>query len=260
MATYLLTWNPVRWLWRDLAAAARTRQAGKAVSKAWSSGNNKAIRRGDRVFLLKQGVPPRGVIASGWAASDVFEDTHWDPDKRKKKIPGRFVEVRFEVLLNPARQAPLEVQRFTRGVLSDIHWATQASGIRIPDRAAVALDRAWKEHLDALGLTDARAVSKAPHGKVREDEAEYSAGPGDEPGLLARITADVRIFGGKPIVRGRRLAVEHVLGLLAAGDTVETLLDNYPWLERADVQACLLYAKRLVAHERIEPLEVSTRS
>lgn len=71
--------------------------------------------------------------------------------------------------------------------------------------------------------------------------------------LLKRITINPRIFGGKPIVRGRRLAVEHVLGMLAAGDSIETVLEGYPWLEREDVQACLVYAHRLVEHERVEP-------
>ena len=61
--------------------------------------------------------------------------------------------------------------------------------------------------------------------------------------LLARITFDPKIFGGKPIIRGRRLAVEHVLGQLAAGDSIEVLLKGYPWLEREDVLACLEYAR-----------------
>jgi uncharacterized protein (DUF433 family) len=71
--------------------------------------------------------------------------------------------------------------------------------------------------------------------------------------LLKRITVNPEIFGGKPIVRGRRLAVEHVLGMLAAGDTVDDLLQAYGWLEREDVLACLAYARRVVGHERIEP-------
>jgi uncharacterized protein (DUF433 family) len=50
----------------------------------------------------------------------------------------------------------------------------------------------------------------------------------DERELLQRITVNPEIFGGKPIIRGRRLAVEHVLGMLAAGDTLETLLEGYP--------------------------------
>lgn len=75
----------------------------------------------------------------------------------------------------------------------------------------------------------------------------------DEDQLLKRITVNPAIFAGKPIIRGRRLAVEHVLGMLAAGDTAEDLLRSYPWLEEEDVRACLVYARRLVAHERIEP-------
>ena len=79
----------------------------------------------------------------------------------------------------------------------------------------------------------------------------------DEKTLLQRITVNPAIFAGKPIIRGRRLAVEHVLGMLAAGDTPETILAGYPWLEPADIQACLAYAHKLVAHERIEPLVTS---
>ncbi len=78
-----------------------------------------------------------------------------------------------------------------------------------------------------------------------------------ESDLLARITFQPQIFGGKPIVRGRRLAVEHVLGMLAAGDTAETLLTAYPWLEPDDIRACLLYARKIVAQEHIEPLTLA---
>lgn len=75
----------------------------------------------------------------------------------------------------------------------------------------------------------------------------------DEQLLLKRITVNPNIFGGRPIVRGHRLAVEHVLGMLAAGDTSDTILGGYPWLEREDIQACLAYAPQLVGHERNDP-------
>jgi uncharacterized protein (DUF433 family) len=82
----------------------------------------------------------------------------------------------------------------------------------------------------------------------------------DEHELLKRITVNPAIFGGKPIIRGRRLAVEHILGMLAAGDDVETILQGYAWLEREDIQACLVYARRLVGHERVEPFVVDAGS
>jgi len=75
--------------------------------------------------------------------------------------------------------------------------------------------------------------------------------PDPKTDLLARITTDPGIFSGKPIIRGHRLAVEHVLGMLAAGDTPDELLREYSWLEADDVRACLAYARRLVGHERV---------
>ncbi|MDR3556019.1 MAG: DUF433 domain-containing protein, partial [Syntrophobacteraceae bacterium] len=80
----------------------------------------------------------------------------------------------------------------------------------------------------------------------------------DEEKLLERIKVNPGIFGGKPIIRGRRLAVEHILGMLAAGDSPETIFEGYPWLEPEDIQACLVYARRLVGHERVEPFFLET--
>lgn len=74
--------------------------------------------------------------------------------------------------------------------------------------------------------------------------------------LIRRVIVDPKIFGGKPIIRGKRLAVEHVLGMLAAGDSPETILKGYDWLEMEDIQACLVYAHKLVSHERIELLAI----
>jgi len=72
-----------------------------------------------------------------------------------------------------------------------------------------------------------------------------------EDQALERITVDPAIFGGKPIIRGMRMAVEHVLGMLAAGETPERLLQEYPFLEAADIQACLAYAHRSMAGEQV---------
>ena len=76
----------------------------------------------------------------------------------------------------------------------------------------------------------------------------------DEKQLLNRITVNQRIFAGKPIIRGHRLAVEHILSMMAAGDAPETILKGNSWLETADIQACIMYASKLVSHEKIEVL------
>lgn len=58
--------------------------------------------------------------------------------------------------------------------------------------------------------------------------------------------------------KGSWSTVEHILGMLAAGDTPETTLEGYPWLEMDDIKACPVYARRLVSHERVEPLLLET--
>lgn len=73
-----------------------------------------------------------------------------------------------------------------------------------------------------------------------------------EDELLERITIDPLIFGGKPIIRGMRIAVEHLLGMLAAGDSAERLLEEFPFLEPADIQACLAYAHRSLSGDLVQ--------
>ena len=72
-----------------------------------------------------------------------------------------------------------------------------------------------------------------------------------ENDLLERVTMRPDVFGGKPIIRDMRIAVEHVLANLAAGETVEDLRQDYPLLELEDIQACLLFAHRSLAGEQV---------
>jgi len=60
-----------------------------------------------------------------------------------------------------------------------------------------------------------------------------------------RITTNPSICNGKPIIRGMRITVSTVLEYLAAGESVENILQAYPVLEPEDIKACLAYAKRL---------------
>jgi uncharacterized protein (DUF433 family) len=69
----------------------------------------------------------------------------------------------------------------------------------------------------------------------------------------ARIVLDPAILAGKPIVRGTRLSVEHVLALLAQGWTSDDLTAEYPGLTQDDVRACIAYAHEIVSRERVFP-------
>ena len=65
--------------------------------------------------------------------------------------------------------------------------------------------------------------------------------------MTDRIVSDVNICGGEPCVKGTRIPVKVVLSHLAAGDTVENLLKDFPRLTEADIRACLEYASYLAA-------------
>jgi uncharacterized protein (DUF433 family) len=75
--------------------------------------------------------------------------------------------------------------------------------------------------------------------------------------LQSRITTSPEIFGGKPIIRGMRISVELILSLFAQGESIESILEDYPDLERDDVRACLEYARAVIAHDKIEGVRVT---
>lgn len=60
--------------------------------------------------------------------------------------------------------------------------------------------------------------------------------------LLERIVINTKVMVGKPVIRGTRLTVEYILGLLATGITMEELLEEYPGIEMNNICACLLFA------------------
>jgi uncharacterized protein (DUF433 family) len=59
---------------------------------------------------------------------------------------------------------------------------------------------------------------------------------------LKRITFDPQIVGGKPCIRGMRVTVGTIVGLIASGQSIEDVLEAYPYLERADIYEALSYA------------------
>ena len=68
-----------------------------------------------------------------------------------------------------------------------------------------------------------------------------------------RIILDPEILAGKPVVRGTRLAVEFIIGLLADGWNEADILRNYPGLSHDDVLACLAYARDTLSSEKVFP-------
>ena len=139
MAAFLLTWNPRVYAWSDLAADVRKVRQRGALRSDWSCARSKQIRAGDRIYLLRQGTPPRGIVGSGRAIGDWYEGPGW----RRPGVPCNYVDIEFDVLLDPAQGPILPREALPRGM----HWDTQVSGIRIPDKPAKELEKLWRSFL-----------------------------------------------------------------------------------------------------------------
>ena len=75
-----------------------------------------------------------------------------------------------------------------------------------------------------------------------------------EQQLLERITINPKVMVGKPVIKGTRLTVEYILGLLAHGATNEEILGEYEGLEQEDIQACFLFATKTLETTTFMPL------
>lgn len=75
-----------------------------------------------------------------------------------------------------------------------------------------------------------------------------------------RIVTDPAVLVGKPVVRGTRLGVDFLLGLMARGWPEAEILRNYPGLTRDDLLACLEYASERVREEKVYPLPTAARA
>ena len=129
-------------------------QGGKVVSDEWSCGNRKDIEPGDRLFLLRQGAEPRGIIGSGWASSKVFRGPHWDPDRAAMGHEANYVHLRFEHLVDPDVVDVLPLSGLKNGSMARVNWSTQSSGIIIEPEPAQAVEVAWAQHLGGSSEVD----------------------------------------------------------------------------------------------------------
>ena len=98
METYLLIWNPKFYQWNELDEDIQKLENAGFLQGDWSSGRRKNIQKGDRLFLIRLGKEPRGIVASGKAIAEVFEDTTWNQNN-----PGqiaRYTPLHFDMILN----------------------------------------------------------------------------------------------------------------------------------------------------------------
>ena len=151
MRTYLLVWNPNLYDSSNFEEEAeRVRQGGDRHVDRWSTGTVRRITTGDRLFLVRLGSEPRGVMASGHALSSVIRGEHWNAEKRAAGAEYNYVKLRFDAVLDPSSDPPLSLEVLeAHPELMAGNWHPQ-SAMEIQPRFAEALERLWHVHLGGV--------------------------------------------------------------------------------------------------------------
>jgi hypothetical protein len=120
------------------------------VPHDWSCPRASGIRDGDRFFLLRHGLEPTGIIASGKVIS---EKPYRGKDTEQGKSKGSadfYIDLDFDAIIDPDTDPPLPISSLRRGRLAEVNWERPRSGTEISELAAIQLAKLWKKHLSRI--------------------------------------------------------------------------------------------------------------
>ncbi|HRN34562.1 MAG TPA: HNH endonuclease [Saprospiraceae bacterium] len=143
--TFLFTWNPQKWNWVDLQENIDHLEKVGYLQIQWSCGNSKNIKKGDRIFLVRLGEEPRGIMGSGYAKSSYYVAPHWDGTVGKT---ANYIDIEFDILINPEKN-----KLFSSDDLNNVdpnktqQWFPQKSGIEIKPEIASSLESNWLDFI-----------------------------------------------------------------------------------------------------------------
>ena len=140
-SSWLLSWNPDNWDWKTLSADRLSTANGRNVVHSWRCASSKP-KEGDRAYLVRTGLPPKGVMASGSVVKAPYEAPHYDPEKARQGETASFIDVEFSGVRD-AEQDPIVPLEELERLEPNQEWNPQSSGIAIAPTAAKTLDGLW---------------------------------------------------------------------------------------------------------------------
>ncbi len=137
---YLFGWNPLKFEWADIDDDIKKLARDGNIEDDWSAISHKSIQPGDRAFIVRVGVEPKGIFASGIISSEPYLAF------RNGRHYYR-VKVAMDVLLNPDKEPILTLDILKTGNLAYQTWTPQASGISIRPELVDELEGVWQDFL-----------------------------------------------------------------------------------------------------------------
>jgi 5-methylcytosine-specific restriction protein B len=207
--TYLVSWNPSRWHWETFEEDRNSTASGGTVVHRWRTSSKKP-KLEDKVFLLRTGDDPRGIIARGRVVREPYSDKHWDSDRAASGEEADFIDVEFDDIRDPKQDAYVAHTTLT-SMISGQDWSPQSSGIQIKPAAARLLNKLWEEtEFNAAGAE----MPTRTTGPMTHNIILY--GPPGTGKTFRTATEAVRLCGEEvPEDRDDLMAIYQ--GLLAAG-------------------------------------------
>jgi hypothetical protein len=157
VASYVYAWNPKLWDWPEQPRERRRIATRGHVDIEWACGRSRAIEPGSRAFFVRLGVPPKGLIGSGYALSAPWEDVHWLDDKAQAGVRTHYLKLRLDALF----ETPLiTLDELAKPPFGRFRWAVRQSGTRLPSGIADALEPWWETRVADARVAVAAARSR----------------------------------------------------------------------------------------------------
>ncbi|MBY6676552.1 hypothetical protein HQ314_06460 [Rhodococcus sp. BP-332] len=160
--TVLLTWNPAH---SDFYA-----DGTEPGPENWSTGGRRSgISPGDRVFMLRQGVGARGLVASGYATSEIYSGAHWETRSKT----ANYVKVQWDTILDEPEVLAIET---LSAAIPGQHWTPQSSGTFIKPELVGHLEDLWRDFsTSGVGEPPPRGGAGRQNDPVRRKKVEDAA-------------------------------------------------------------------------------------
>jgi hypothetical protein len=168
MTAFLLIWSPKKWPWPELPDVAKRVAAGEAVTDVWGCGHSRSILPGDRVFVHRVTLEPKGVFASGYVTRAPYEV----PDATKKRGYRLCVDFVYDYLLDAHHEVVISRDELRKHPFSVQTWDAQTSGISIKPMAEGALEKLWIERTGKRARPVVAPPSSAPATSTKEQATQ----------------------------------------------------------------------------------------
>ena len=140
MRAYLFGWNPIKFKWENIDDDIKTLKQAGTLEDNWSVVSHKTIQPGDRAYIVRVAVEPKGIFASGTVISAPY------PAVRSGRSYFR-TNIALDILLNPDKERILSLDILKTGNLAAQMWTPQASGIAIRPQFVEDLEGVWLNFL-----------------------------------------------------------------------------------------------------------------